>query len=217
MQLDTTTWTRRLDMRLPERDRSGYIARRLVVGIVFGVVTIVGILLMVLGVVTDLAAMGVLIVVIVTFFVSVIALIQRANAVGIARMQGDDRIVALVLDEGIVLQGGLPIAWSEVSRVGVRRVRRGGRGIAGASTRAMMRADGLSEVWTTLALDLPDWPTIEARAETRQMAATLTRPLAGLTASATINLGMLPEPDVQQVLAAIVQQAQRHGIEVTTL
>ena len=150
---------------------------------------------------------------------------QAAQVLELGLVRGELRLVGQPprlgvprdLDEGIVVRGGLPIAWREVSRVGVRRVRRGGRGVAGAATGAMMRADGVSDVWTTLALDLPDWPTIEARATTRSMAATLTRPLAGLTASATISLGMLPEPDVQQLLAAIVQQAQRHGIEVTTL
>jgi len=216
MQLDTATWTRRLDMRQPVRDRSGYIARRGVVSIVFGILTLVGVVLLVAGVVQDLAAMGVFIVVIVTFFVALVALIQRGNAVGIARLRGDDLIVAIVLDEGIVVQGGLPIAWTEVSKVLVTRVRRGGRGIAGATTRAMMRADGVSDVWTTLSLELRDWPPIEARATTKAMATTLTRPIAGLTASALVNLGTLPETDVQQVLAAVVQQAQRHGIPVDT-
>ncbi|GAA2173079.1 hypothetical protein GCM10009846_13570 [Agrococcus versicolor] len=214
MQLDTATWTRRLDMRQPVRDRSGYIARRGVVSIVFGILTLVGVVLLVAGVVQDLAAMGVFIVVIVTFFVGLVALIQRGNAVGIARLRGDDLIVAIVLDEGIVVQGGLPIAWTEVSKVLVTRVRRGGRGIAGATTRAMMRADGVSDVWTTMSLELRDWPPIEARATTKAMATTLTRPIAGLTASALVNLGTLPETDVQQVLAAVVQQAQRHGIPV---
>ncbi|MFC7430448.1 MULTISPECIES: hypothetical protein [unclassified Agrococcus] len=217
MTLDTATWTRRLDMRQPVRDRTGYIARRTVVSIVFGVLTLIGAGILIAGVVEGLAAMGVFIVLIVTFFTSLIALIQRNNAAGIARLRGDDLVVAVVLDEGIVVQGGLPIAWSEVTKVRIGRVRRGGRGVAGAATRAMMRADGVSDVWTTVTLELRDWPAIEARATTKAMATTLTRPLAGLSAAALVNLGTLPETDVQQVLAAIGQQAQRHGIPIDAL
>lgn len=214
MQLDTATWTARLDMRQPERDRRGYAGRRAAVAAVFGALTVVGVVLVVAGVVEGLAAMGVLIVVIVTFFTAVVALIQRANVLTIARLQGDDRILAVVHDEGIVLRGGLVIGWHEVTRVSIARTRRGGRGIAGASTRALMRADGLSEVWTTVALDLRDWEPILERATTRPMAASLTRPLLGQPGAATIDLGTLPEPAVQQTLAAIAQQAQRHGIPV---
>jgi len=203
-------------MRQPERDRPGYAGRRAVVATAFGIVTIVGIVLMVAGVVEGLAAMVVLIAVTVAFFVAVTALIQRGNVLAIARLQGDDRIVAIVHDEGIVLRGGLAIAWDEITRVVVKRIRRGGRGVGGASTRAVMRADGLSEVWTTVAIDLRDWEPIASRATTKSMSTGLSRPMLGLAGSATIDLGALPEPSVQQTLTAIVQQAQRRGITVDT-
>lgn len=215
VQLDTASWTPRLDIRHPERNMRGYLSRRTVVASVFGALTLAGIVVLALGVLESIAMAGVFIVVTVTGLVAFVALMQRWRAASIASLQGDDRIVAIVFDEGIVLQGGLPIAWREISKAEVRRVQRTRRGAADMASRAIMQADGVSNVWTTVSFDLADWPTIRARATTKQLRRPLTRPMLGLSASALLDLGAVPDEQTQHVLAAVMQQTQRHAIEVT--
>lgn len=215
-QLDTSTWTVRLDTRLPERDVRGYLLRRTIVASIAGALFAASLVLLFGPWLESIQKAGMLVVAAATGVVTLVVVMQRWRVASIASLQGADRIVAVVLDEGIVLQGGLVLRWPEIGKVQVARRRRTGRGAADAVSRRILAADGVSNVWTTVALELVDWPTVESRATTKQLARPLTRPLLGMPAAATLDLGALPEPDVQQVLGAIVQQANRHGIEVAT-
>ena len=145
----------------------------------------------------------------------------KASSIGLcaklklAGLEPTERIAAVVLDEGIVIHGGLVIAWPEIVEVRIGRSPRvHGRGIADAAARSLHASQGVSDMITTLMLAFREWEPIDRRATTKAMRRPLMRPVLGLEASATIDLSDLPEWQVQEVLAAIVQQAQRHGIPV---
>ena len=217
-QPDTSTWTLRVDARLAEPDPASsrkQLRNRTVFAIVCGVLVLVGTVGALIVGRESLAVVPCVLLACLACIAGGLALLYRSRIAKLAGLEPTERIAAVVLDEGIVIHGGLVIAWPEIVEVRIGRSPRvHGRGIADAAARSLHASQGVSDMITTLMLAFREWEPIDRRATTKAMRRPLMRPVLGLEASATIDLSDLPEWQVQEVLAAIVQQAQRHGIPV---
>lgn len=219
-QLDTSAWTLRVDARLAEPDPAlsrRQLRNRAVFAAVCGVLATVGAVGALVVGRESLALVPWILLAFLGAIAGGLALLYRWRIAKLAGLEPTERIAAVVLDEGIVIHGGLVIAWPEIVEVRIGRSPRvRGRGFADAAARSLHASQGVSDMITTLMLGFREWEPIDARATTKAMRRPLMKPVLGLEASATINLSDLPEWQVQEVLAAIVQQAQRHGIPVET-
>jgi hypothetical protein len=143
-----------------------------------------------------------------------------ANARAASKMTGDDLIEIVIGDEGVLVQGGLPVRWSEMSEISYSWA--GAPtftgGIAAASANATAKAldgAGIDRSKKVITISLRDYDAVKARATTKARRMVLFAPMLGDAATVHVGLNGRSDDDMTAVLQLLANAAAANGISFT--
>lgn len=143
-----------------------------------------------------------------------------ANARAASKMTGDDLIEIVIADEGVLVQGGLPILWSEISDVkytwNAPVTFTGGLGAHAANgIGTLLDKSGIDASMKTITLELRDHEAVKARATTKARKMVLFAPMLGSAATVHVGLNGRTDDEVYRALQLLGAAAAQHGISFT--
>ena len=130
---------------------------------------------------------------------------------------GDDLIEILVADEGVVVQGGLAVAWDEVSEVQYEwtttrftgnLASQAGAGLAGAA----FDAAGIDTSLKVIQIRLKDYKAVKARTTSKVQRLVLFGPMLGDPGYLHVGQHGRSVESLRELLAVLADQAERHGV-----
>ncbi|MDQ0642308.1 hypothetical protein [Microbacterium murale] len=147
-------------------------------------------------------------------------IIVSANARAASSMTGEDLIEIVVADEGVLVQGGLPVLWNEISEIAYTWnapvTYTGGLAAAAANASGRMLDEaGVDRSMKALTISLRDYPSVKARATTKPRRMVLFEPMLGGAATVHVGLHGRSADEVHHVLQLLAAAATQHGILFT--
>lgn len=212
---DVTRWTERLRLVTDPTAQKSLGAK----GIVLVAVSVIGLALGVLLLILGQPVVGIILLVL--GVIGAIAwIIVSANARAASALTGDDLIEIVVADEGVLVQGGLPVLWGEIAEISYTWnapvTYTGGLAAAAANASGRLLDDaGIDRSMKALTISLRDYPAVKARATTKYRRMVLFEPMLGSAATVHVGLHGRRADEVQQVLQVLAAAAAQHGIAFT--
>ncbi|REJ04190.1 hypothetical protein DY023_14885 [Microbacterium bovistercoris] len=142
------------------------------------------------------------------------------NSKAAAKMTGDDLIEIVVADEGLLVQGGLPVLWSEVARINylwsaAPSFTGGLAGVAANAAGKAMDSAGVDRSKKSVTISLKDYDAVKARATTKARKMVLYGPMLGDPATVMVGLMGRSDAEMQQLLQLLHAAGAQHGFALT--